>query len=173
MSLPQSKNITFDRNKCVINGSYDLETIDICHSFPIKMGCTDQPQDLDIKVDMEWAISKSSGLIQLKKLIPLDLLYSDQHGPGTVGSSWKLHHKLFAKFLSNYDINNVLEIGGGHGILSVEYNKIKNTNWSIIEPNPSPVKDCKAKFIKGFFDENFCNFENYNSYIHSHLLEHL
>ena len=115
---------TIDREKCSVTDSEDLEIIHSVKDFPVKMGCTDRPQELDLKAEMLWAISKSSGLIQLKKLIPLDLLYSEQHGPGTVGKTWKLHHQEFAKFLIKHGFGNVLEIAGAHGILYVESQKI-------------------------------------------------
>jgi len=164
---------TIDREKCSVTDSEDLEIIYSVKDFPVKMGCTDRPQELDLKAEMLWAISKKSGLIQLKKLIPLDLLYSEQHGPGTVGKTWKLHHQEFAKFLIKHAFGNVLEIGGAHGILYVESQKIKELNWTILEPNPDPIKGCNARFIRGFFDEKFCSDRKYNSYVHSHVLEHL
>ena len=65
-----------ERSKCVISGSKDLEHLNTIKDFPIWMGCTNQSQELDQTFDMEWSISKSSGLIQLKKLIPLEILFS-------------------------------------------------------------------------------------------------
>ena len=66
------------------------------------MGCTEQPINKDIKVDMEWSISKSSGVIQLKKLIPLKILYSEIHN-SVIGNIWKKHHKEFAKFIKKFN----------------------------------------------------------------------
>ncbi len=169
----KSKIKFIERSKCVISGAKDLEYLNIIKDFPIWMGCTNQSQELDQTFDMEWSISKSSGLIQLKKLIPLDLLYPEQHGPGTIGKIWKKHHKSFAEFITKKGKNNVLEIGGGHGILSIEANKLNLNKWTIIEPNPKPVEGCKANFIKGFFDNNFKNDQGFDTFVHSHLLEHL
>ena len=85
---------TIDREKCSVTDSEDLEIIYSVKDFLVKMGCSDRPQELDLKAEMLWAISKKSGLIQLKKLIPLGLLYSEQHGPGTVGKRWKIYSEI-------------------------------------------------------------------------------
>ena len=57
------------RNRCLITGKDDLEHLYTLKNLPIFIGCTDQPQTEDIKEDLEIYISKSSGIIQLKKLI--------------------------------------------------------------------------------------------------------
>ena len=47
---------------------------------------------------------------------------------------------IIFKIYSKFKPRSVFEIGGGHGILSSKYQKNKKVNWTIIEPNPSPVK---------------------------------
>lgn len=101
------------RLSCAVTGSKDLESLYTFKKFPVFMGCTAEPEDCDIKIDMEWGISKSSGLIQLLKLLPLDLVYQASHGSGSTGSTWLRHHQAFADFIYNFDPNSVLEIGGG------------------------------------------------------------
>ena len=59
--------------------------------------------------------NRSSGLIQLSKLIPLDILYQAQHDAGAVGKIWEKHHKAFANFPNKTLPSSVLEIGGAHG----------------------------------------------------------
>ena len=46
------------------------------------MGCTYNSESNDVRADMTWMISKSSGLIQLESLIPLEVLYQESHGAG-------------------------------------------------------------------------------------------
>ena len=46
-------------------------------------------------------------------------------------------------------------------------------NWTIIEPNPSPIRGCKAKFIKGYFSKNIIKNVEYDTIVHSHVLEHV
>jgi hypothetical protein len=164
---------TIERNRCAIGGVCDLEPLYNFVDFPVFMGCTDQDESLDMKADMSWYISKSSGLIQLKHLLPPSVLYPESHGAGEVGALWNLHHKEFAKFIKKFNPKSVFEIGGAHGILEKEYNLTANVNWTILEPNPSPVEGCKAKFIKGFFDEDFKLETNFDTLVHSHVFEHI
>lgn len=161
------------REKCAITGRADLELLYSFPDFPVFMGCVEQPYVLDIYQDMTWLISKSSGLIQLKKLVPLEVLYSETHGAGGVGGLWQKHHTDFAKFVNKANPKAVLEIGGAHGILEKNYHKYGQIPWTIIEPNPVPVEGCKATFIKDFFDENFTYDNKFDTVVHSHVFEHI
>jgi len=136
------------------------------------MGCVDHGRDQDLTSDLTWQISRDSGLIQLKNLIPLDLLYQEQHA-GAIGQIWTEHHKRFAKFLNMHSPTSILELGGAHGILSKEYKQHEIIPWTILEPNPTPVEGCTANFIKGFFDENFSYDESFDTIVHSHVFEHI
>ena len=162
-----------DRNINVIDAKDDLVKLAKFDKFPIFMGCVNHKESEDINIDMEWSISKGNGIIQLIKLIPLDILYESDHNSGVVGGIWLSHHKDFANFIIKFNPNSVLEIGGGHGILSREANISKKFDWTIVEPNPSPAPGVKAKFIKSFFDENFQSNNNYDTIIHSHVFEHI
>ena len=161
------------RNRDVINECEDLEHLYTFNNFPVFMGCMDQPSEKDILVDMQWEISKSSGIIQLNPLLPLDILYPESHGSGNVGSMWTEHHQIFANFIQSQAPKSVLEIGGAHGILSREYKKLNKINWTILEPNPSPAEGVSAEFIEGFFDDNFTFDGEFDTIIHSHVFEHV
>ena len=137
------------------------------------MGCVDSDRNADVTANMTWSISKSSGLIQLNELVPLEILYKDSHGSGDIGSIWTEHHKELAKFISKYNPKSMFEIGGGHGRLAHEYESYEDIPWTIIEPNPSPIKKSKAKFINGFFDKNFIYKDKFNTVVHSHVFEHV
>jgi hypothetical protein len=137
------------------------------------MGCVSSPASQDVVADMRWSISRSSGLIQLSSLIPLDVLYPESHGSGTVARLWDMHHKAFAKYLSHIAPRSVLEIGGAHGILSREYKPFGQIPWTILEPNPSPVEGCDARYIRGFFDDSFKLGESVDAVVHSHVFEHV
>ena len=69
--------------------------------------------------------------------------------------------------------SSIFEIGGAHGILEKDYQQFDEIPWTILEPNPSPVKGCRANFIKGFFDENFTFLNNFDTLVHSHVFEHI
>jgi len=55
-----------ERESCVVSQENDLENIYTFKNFPVYMGCSDNTKvESDIKEDMRWMISRSSGLIQL------------------------------------------------------------------------------------------------------------
>jgi len=162
-----------ERARCTLSGNDDLEHLYSFSNFPVFMGCLDQPEAADLKQDLNWWISRGTGLIQLSQLLPLDVLYPESHGAGAVGTLWDKHHKSFAQFLHQVAPTSVFEAGGAHGILEKEYQSFGAVPWTILEPNPSPVEGCKARFIKGFFDDKFSYAEPFDALVHSHVFEHI
>jgi len=162
------------RNIDVVLGNEDLEDLYTFKNFPVFMGCTDKDKSTDLISDMNWKISQNSGMIQLNPLLPLDIVYSAEHGSGTTGKAWDEHHDAFAQFINKYEIKNILEIGGLHGILAQKYfNLDGKAKWTIIEPNPIIPESIPVKVITGFFDNDFTSEEKFDAIIHSHLLEHV
>lgn len=150
------------RKNCVLSGS-ELTEIFKFKNFPIRMG---KSQRDDIKTDMIFSVS-DCGLVQLQHLICPELLYTDFHNPGAMGSIWEEHHKKFSSFISPNKTAKILEIGGSSGSLA---NFFRDYNWSIIDPDEN-IK-CEANHIKGFFETyDFSN--QYDTIIHSHTLEHV
>ena len=139
-----------ERGECVITGKNDLELLSSFKEFPIYMGCVDASDEVDLYSDMDWYISKEAGFIQLKHLIPLDILYAKQHVQA-VGTIWREHHKLFAKFISNFNRGSILEIGGAHGLLAGYYKSEydDSVEWTMVEPNPKLLTDIEINIIKG------------------------
>ena len=84
------------RNNDVIQGKKDLEDLYCFKNFPVYMGVSNNDPKHDLLVNMNWQISRSSGAIQLNPLLPLDVVYKEEHGSGTVGKLWNEHHKNFA-----------------------------------------------------------------------------
>ena len=160
------------RLKNVISQEDDLELLHELKNFPVFMGCVDHGSKEDLCADQSWSISSNNGIIQLNKLIPLNILYQTQHA-GAIGGLWTEHHLKFSKFIQQQAPNSVLEIGGAHGILSREYKKENPIDWTILEPNPSPVEGVEATFIKGFFDDKFIFDGEIDTIIHSHVFEHV
>lgn len=162
------------RNNDIVFGNEDLEELYIFKNFPVFMGCTEQSSSEDILANMNWKISKQSGMIQLNPLLPLDVVYSAEHGSGTTGKAWDEHHASFAEFIYKFKPKSILEIGGLHGILAEKYLKLDNSiNWTMIEPNPTIDPNLPIKVIKGFFDNKFTSDEKFEAVIHSHVLEHV
>ena len=146
------------RDKAVISGKSNLENLYTFKDFPIYMGCTDEPFEDDICLDMKWAIDKESGMIQLVDLVPLDILYSRQHMDST-GSTWSEYNDLLARFISNEIDGDIIEIGGGSGKLALKVLEIlKNKiSYTIVEPNPLISESKNIKIIKDFFSSNIDN----------------
>ena len=116
-------------------------------------------------------ICEKSGMIQLKKLLPLDLVYSGYHSEA-LGRVWEDHHLQFCDFIEKYNPQNILEIGGSNGVLAKEYTKKRKINkWTIVEPNPAFEGNSEINIIKGYFDNNF-KLVGIDAVIHSHVIEH-
>ena len=69
-----------------------MEELHSLNDYPISMGCLDSKFESDMRVEQTWQISKESGIIQLNKLVPLEILYSKHHNSGAVCSTWMDHH---------------------------------------------------------------------------------
>lgn len=162
-----------ERDRSIITEKENLEHLYELKNFPVFIGCTDQGFGGDLYADMSWDICIDSGMIQLRKLLPRDIVYSGYHSEA-VGSLWVEHHKAFVKFISDFHPQNVLEIGGSNGNLAKNY--IKNSDidsWTIIEPNPSVNSEGKIKILKAFFDQNTVIKEKVDTIVLSHVLEHI
>ena len=161
------------RPKDLVYETEDLEFLYKYEKFPSFMGCVDSSLNEDLLFDMSWFISRKSGMIQLNPLLPLDIVYKESHFSGTIGQKWNNHHEDFSTFILKYKPKKVLEIGGFHAILANKCLKHIECEWTIIDPNPQLTDNLKIKTIKGFFDENFSSDYEYDTIIHSHLIEHV
>jgi SAM-dependent methyltransferase len=162
------------RKKSIISDQKNLEIIYKFKDFPVFLGCVDSPVKNDLVANMEWAIDKDTGMIQLVKLIPLKTLYLNQHND-SIGKIWEDLYKEFSLFiLSSINKHNILEIGGAHDKLAnYVLDANKKTRWTIIEPNPQNIRNKKIKIIKGWFDKKFMSPDSFDTIVHSHVLEHV
>jgi len=156
---------------CPISGD-DLHQIVSMGRQPIFMGTTTSNKEADQFNEMNWGATKN-GVIHLMSRIPLDVLYSQSHNSGLIGGTWKKHHIHFSEFISTYSPKNICEIGGGHGILSQNYAKLKDfSSWDIYEPNAKKSPDSRVTIHSEFFHEN-TRLDKKDCILHSHLFEHL
>jgi hypothetical protein len=160
------------RDYSLITGENNLELLCNLENFPVFIGCTSSPSKEDIFADMTWMICRDSGMIQLRDMLPLDIVYSGYHSEA-LGETWLQHHSAFCDFVRSYSKGDILEIGGGNGALAIQYTESSSQRWTIIEPTPSSFRgNEKISIIQGFFDEN-TQLENINTIVHSHVIEHI
>ena len=160
-----------DRNYSIITGKHNLEELCVLKHFPVFFGCVDtDPQD-DIFADMHWCIDPETGVIQLSKLIPIDILYQEQHVDGC-GPTWEAYYRHFAEYISAYDLGYVLEIGGGQGRLAEVVTRLTDTFWTIVEPNPTYAGSTRIQVLRSFVDEKFQYKGRVDTVVFSQVLEH-
>ena len=162
------------RDSCVVSGQKDLELLHCFEDFPVHMGCVNTPPTEDLSARMAWWISRTTGSIQLNPLVPLEVLYGQGHGSGTVGELWRRHHKAFCEFALRYQPRHVVEIGGGHGCLANEYlDVVPDAQWTMVEPNPTVAARDRLRVVRGLVDEHYQADATTDAILHSHLLEHI
>lgn len=161
-----------ERKKSVITGKENLEQLHTFKDFPVFFGCVDHGPEKDMRADMSWAICPESGVIQLDKLVPLDILYQTQHVDGT-GPTWERYYNDFARYIIRQSPKNVLEIGGGAGKLATLVTEsLPEVTWTVVEPNPWIKETPQIKVVSSFFDENFEFNGDVNTVVFSQVMEH-
>jgi predicted SAM-dependent methyltransferase len=159
------------RDNCVSCCS-KIENIYTKHNFPIKFSVENNINNFQTK-KLSFSFCKKCNIIQLDKLIELDILYSNGHNFSIVGNTWKMFFEFFNDIINKYLTNkNILEIGCPSGKLALS-NKLYN-NWYIVDPNVINIKNNKnIHAINQFFDNNFTINNKIDIIIHSHLFEHI
>src|SRR3989344_5791511 len=134
-----------ERKKSLLTGKNTLEHLYTLKGFPVFMGCVESSPEKDLEADMIWDICKDTGIIQLRNLLPLEILYLNQHNDGT-GKIWQEHYRAFAKFIYKHKPGRVLEIGGAHDQIVKNYWEFDpKARWTIVEPNPQNITNPKIK----------------------------
>lgn len=160
------------RNKSLITRRENLEHLYTFRDFPVFLWCIDQDQSDDILADMSWSICPESGMIQLDKVLPLEILYQLPHNDW-VGKTWEEYYMAFAEYIKSQWVKNILEIWGGGWKVAKNFTKIcDDGKWYMVEPNPLIESDDKIEIIKVFFDENFMLDRDIDAVVHSQVFEH-
>ena len=163
------------RNKSILDNNSNLEHLHTFNKVPASMGCTFSPIEEDLLFDQIWDICPNTGIIQLRNLLPLDLVYKFAHNDG-IGDIWEKHYQKFSDFIAKHNISNIFEIGGGAGRLGKLFlTKNPKGNWTMIEPNYSYSNDSTPNFkiIKKWFNQSYQIDTEYDAIIHSHVFEHM
>jgi len=164
------KKIT--RENSLVTQKNTLESLITYKNFPVYIGCTNEARDKDICEDMTFDICVESGMIQLRQLLPLSIVYQFYHSEAVKGI-WKEHHENFARFIARSKPKNIVEIGGSNGYLAEYYlDNIDDIEWLIIEPTPKVNIRPNLKLFKGFLEDYPKKFNLNDSFVHSHTLEH-
>jgi SAM-dependent methyltransferase len=168
-----NKLTCINRDKSVITQLDNLEHLYTFPSFPVFFGCTNEPEEKDMHADMIWKIDPITGVVQLSELVPLDILYMEQHVDAT-GPTWDRFNNTFADYVVKNRKGNILEIGGGSGKLAkIVLSKENNITYTVIEPNPLFEETDNLKVLKGFFSKEFKNqFDENNTVMFSQVFEH-
>ena len=163
-----------NRDKSVITKKQNLEHLYTFKDFPVFFGCTSESKDKDITLDMVWGIDPETGIIQLSKLVPLDILYMEQHVDAT-GPTWDKYNHAFANYILKKRIGDIIEIGGGSGkIAKIVLDKFNDITYTVIEPNPLFEETDNLKIIPKFFSKEFKNdFNENNTVVFSQVYEHV
>lgn len=155
---------------CGVAGLKDFLTLS---QMPIYMGTTTtaNPNE-DVFVDQVWAECGSCGVVQLKHLGDLDLVYMDNHHKIEVGSTWNRHHSSFADFIQSEDGEEILELGPGAGYLASRLLSRADVKYTVVEPKPGAFPE-RVRVISGFVEDNYHLINASDTIVHSHLFEHL
>lgn len=163
------------RAKCAIC-DHDIKHIYSLNNVPINLACILQSKHSENPKNSELSYSQCINCytIQLDKLIPLDLLYSESHNYVSVGKTWENYFKMFVEMLQPYIINkNVIEIGCPSGKIAQKVFGFKN--YTIVDPNKDTniLLSENMFFDQTFFDENYKPDKPIDIIVHSHLFEHI
>ena len=169
----KNNNVIVRKNSLLDNSS-KLEHLHTFRNMPVSNGCTTNSKSDDIVMDQIWDICKNTGLVQLRELAPLDLVYKFPHNDG-VGDTWENHDMELCNFIDEMNLKKVFEIGAGSGRLGKLYLSKNTTNhWTALEPNHSYDEIVMPNLVhlREWFDLNYKIDKHYDAIIHSHVLEH-
>ena len=169
-----SKFKTIIRDTSILDLNSELEHLHTFENVPASMACTSQDSSKDVTMNQVWEICKDTGLVQLRELFPLDIVYKFPHNDG-VGKVWENHDKALSEFIESLEVKTALEIGAGKGRLGkLCLSKSKDNHWTALEPNHSYDEVVMDNFVhlREWFDDNYVINNRYDAIVHSHVLEH-
>lgn len=163
---------------CPISYSNKFKKVYTIPRFPVFMGVTKIKKNFKFQ-DLNWWINKESGNVQIFPKINLNTLYFKSHGSGTIGKTWRDHHKMFFNVIKPHLRGNICEIGGGeNSMLNYidNFSKIKKF-YSFDKNLKIKKKNKKIISVKKYFDQRYFTNNNlekkFDLVIHSHTFEHL
>lgn len=161
------------RDKSIITDKKNLEHLYTFKKFPVFMWCVDQDKSKDLVADMNRTICPESGIIQLDRLVPLDILYQESHNDW-VGKTRETYYESFSNYITKQGVKSILEIWWGNWRLAEKFvNKTNNSMWHIVEPNPLFKETENIKIVESFFHKDIHIKSDIDCIVHSQLFEHI
>lgn len=161
------------RYKCAVCNNI-LHNIFSIEKVPIKAICVENYTN-NYSDKLSFSKCVLCNTIQLDKMIPLHILYSDSHNVTSVGNVWKKYFDLFLEKLQPLIQNrHVFEIGCPSGKIAMNASGFEK--YYIVDPNKNDNVNFNEKhitFIKAFFDKDFVCDARVDVIVHSHLFEHI
>lgn len=162
------------RKECVLCGHIHITEIFRMNDMPSFMGVVSKENNNNItKNDLIVGECSVCGLIQNMNLLEAELVYMNNHNTEVVGEIWEGHYVELCDFIKkNATGNIILEIGDPSAKLA---KNLKNyfDKWIIIEPNTELEDFDNVEIIKGFFEGEKPTNDDYDTIVHSHVLEHI
>ena len=162
------------REKCVLCGTSSFHPALRIPNFPVFMGTSaSESSETDKIMDQVWVSCEKCGTLQLSELVPLDILYQQNHNDA-IGPTWELHASELVDFLlQSENPRSILEIGAGDGKIAQKIlEKRPDLSYSIIEPNFTGKQE-GIQLYQGYVENHLNLIEECDLILHSHVLEHL
>lgn len=164
---------TLYRTNCVIcNGNLvDMHTLP---NFPIYMG-VNYDDIVQQMCDLTYCRCETCNTLQVRKLIPLDVLYKHNHNTDVVGDMWKNHYASFSKFIFDDEQpvpKTILEVGDPSCKMANANRSKKFEEWIIIEPSKLINGFDRVRHIQNVLDNTF-TIDPVDMVIFSHSFEHM
>ena len=160
------------RDYCAICNTMLDNSIYNIANIPIQITCIDDNKNMKY-TDFYFSQCSECNTIQLKTLIPLEILYEKSHNYHSIGKTWEGYYTTFIDIIKPLiEDKTILEIGCPSGKIANSINNYKK--WYIVEPNKNIdviFKD-NIEFIECFFTNEFKLDKNIDIIIHSHFFEH-
>ena len=122
------------RNDCISCGG-NVEDVYTLKDFPVFMGVTSNAREKDKSCDKIIGSCSKCNCVQMKNLIPLEILYENNHN-SLVGTTWEKHHNQFCDFVREYVKGTVVEIGGSNLVVANNLSKVdKVTEYIVFDNN--------------------------------------
>ena len=162
------------RDQCALTGSPNLEPVFRIPKMPAYIGCVNTTESDDYFADLSFSICRDCGLIQLDDIPDPKVLYMLPHNDA-IGATWHEHHDQFANFVLTHGGERFLEVGGGAGALaSLVTSQKPDCTWTLVDPNPVVQSTATIRVVRSFFSEAaFSDQDQFDTVVHSHVLEHV